>query len=428
MRVVHINTFDQLGGAARAAYRLHEGLQRIGQSSQMFVLRKDSPDPSVIRYELKKDILSRIKRNLRQKWINREIKPYLGSAPNGLGFFTDDRTAYGKDPWTQLPESDIIQLHWLAGFLDYSAFFAALPPGMPLVWTLHDMAPITGGCHWNQGCVKFVHECGACPQLRSRKESDWSRGIWKRKWKSLDQISSEQLHIVTPSRWLQEERKRSSLLSRFSGSVIPNGLDTSVFAPHDRRTAREALGLPLEPKIVLSLADGLNIPRKGFPTLAEALSGIAPAVNVLLLSVGPGMPPVPDTLAHIHLGEMQNDRLLSYAYCSADVFVAPSLQDNLPNTILESFACGTPVVGFDVGGIPDAVRPGVTGLLAKRGDGASLQCAILELLSSPEKRLEMSSNCRKIAVQEYSVELQAQRYMTLYQELLGRRTASYKSA
>ncbi len=116
MKVTHVNTYDCSGGAARAAYRLQEGLQRIGQTSRMFVLKKDSSDPNVIRYELKKDIHSRLKRKLRQQLIKRGIKPYLTSAPDGLSFFTDDRTPYGRDPWGQLPECDIIQLHWVSGF------------------------------------------------------------------------------------------------------------------------------------------------------------------------------------------------------------------------------------------------------------------------------------------------------------------------
>jgi glycosyltransferase involved in cell wall biosynthesis len=225
--------------------------------------------------------------------------------------------------------------------------------------------------------------------------------------------------VVTPSRWLQEERKRSSLFSRFPGSVIPNGVDTDVFAPRDRQAARDVFGVPLDARVALFLADGVHLPRKGFRILAEALSKIGPGQKLFLLSLGKGTPPVSDTFPRLHLAPVHNDRILSYAYSAADVFIAPSLEDNLPNTILESFACGTPVIASDVGGIPEAVRPGITGLLVKPGDPASLASAILDLLSNDQKRLEMSLACRKLAVEEYSLHLQAQRYSSLYHQMLS---------
>jgi glycosyltransferase involved in cell wall biosynthesis len=423
MKIIHINTFDCAGGAARAAYRLHAGLRKLGTDSSLYVVYKESHDASVMQYQPPTRLRARISRTVRREVILRSLRRYESSAPLGLENFSDDRSVYASDPWRSLPEHDLIHLHWIAGFVDYIAFFMSLSPGTPVVWTLHDMAPFTGGCHWNQGCSKFRQQCGACPQLGSQARSDWTRRVWERKQESLAGIPSHQLHVVTPSRWLQEERKRSSLFSRFPGSIIPNGLDTDVFAPRDRRAARDVFGLPLDAMVALFLADGVHIPRKGFHVLAEALAGFEPAQKLFLLSLGKGMPPVSNTIPHLHLGPVQNDRILSYAYSAADVFIAPSLEDNLPNTILESFACGTPVVASDVGGIPDAVRPGITGLLAKPRDPASLRSAILDLLSNDQKRHEMSLACRKVAVEEYSLHLQAQRYIALYQEMLGRSLA-----
>lgn len=419
MRIVHINTYDCLGGAARAAYRLHDGLRRIGQESSMFVLDKVSCDSSVLRYEFKKDILSRVKRTLRKERISRAVDPYRASAPGGLTFFTDDRTPYGKDPWRQLPEGDLIQLHWIAGFVDYRGFFSALPTGKPLVWTVHDMQALTGGCHYDRECGKFSERCGACPQLGSIFEKDITRQIWLRKRKSFQRLGSRQLHIVSPSRWLRDEVKRSSLLSRFPCSIIPYGLDTQVFSPRDPRVAREIFGIPLTAKVILFLADGVHVPRKGFPLLAEALTGAEPDGNMFLISVGPGFPPDLRHFPHRHIETLRDDRLLSHIYSAADVFVIPSLQENLPNTALESIACGTPVVGFAVGGIPDIVRPGVTGFLAKPADPADLRRAIIELLRHNNRR-EMAKNCRKIATEEYGIETQARRYMELYLEMSSR--------
>src|SRR5208282_2505094 len=271
--------------------------------------------------------------------------------------------------------NDLIQLHWISGFVDYRSFFAALPLGKPVVWTLHGMDSLTGGCFYDKGCGRFTGKCGACPQLGSANESDLTRQVWERKWECYSRLGPAQMHIVTPSRWLKEEVKRSALLSSFPCTVIPNGLDTDVFFPRSRSVSREILCVPPDAKVVLFIADGLNDPRKGFHILAEALA-------------------------------------------------ETKLRDNLSNTAMESIACGTPVVGFAVGGIPDLVRPGLTGSLAKPGDALDLRKAIAEILSDDERLKKMAANCRKIAVEEYTIEIQARRYLEVYGEALQGCTVS----
>jgi len=219
---------------------------------------------------------------------------------------------------------------------------------------------------------------------------------------------------------LRDEVKRSSLFSRFPCSVIPNGLDTQVFSPKDPRVAREKFGIPLNARAILFLADGVHIPRKGFHLLVEALAGAEPDSNTFLVSVGPGFPPDLGHIPHRHIQTISDDELLSHIYSAADVFVLPSLQENLPNTALEAIACGTPVVGFAVGGIPDIVRPGVTGLLAKPADAADLRRAVIEVLGH-SNRAEMAKNCRRIATEEYGVETQVRRHMEVYEGLLENR-------
>ena len=418
MKIVHINTFDRFGGAARAANRLHDGLQRIGQESRMFVLDKTSFDPFVTKYEPPRDILSRLGRAVGRQTLGRATNRYRATAPAGLSFFTDDQTIYGKDPWQHIPDNDLIQLHWISGFVDYRSFFAALPARKPVVWTLHGMDAITGGCFYDNGCGRFTEKCGACPQLGSRDDADLTHQVWRRKRESYARLGHTQLQIVTPSHWLKEEVKRGSLLSSFPCTVIPNGLDTDIFVPRSRSVAREVLGVPPEAKVILFIADGLHIPRKGFHLLSEALEGMKSDGSVFLISLGPGYPLGLQGLRHVHIESLDNDRFLSYVYSAADIFVAPSLQDNLPNTVLESIACGTPVVGFAVGGIPDLVRPGLTGLLAKSADAVDLRRAITEILSDNDRLKGMAASCRKIATDEYTLEIQAKRYLRLYGEAL----------
>jgi glycosyltransferase involved in cell wall biosynthesis len=418
VKVVHISTYDCAGGAARAAHRLHEGLLRIGHESRMFVAHKSGVEQSVICYQPPLDIISRVSRTLRRRIISRDISRYRATAPAGLAFFTHDRTMYGGDPWRHLPENDLLQLHFVSKFMDYQSFFGSVPRNKQLVWTMHGMEALTGGCHYDYGCGKFAKECGACPQLGSHSESDLTRKVWRRKRESYQEIRQELLHIVSPSRWLKAEVGKSSLLSRFDCSVIPYGLDTDVFAPRDRRVAREILRIPLDGRVVLFLADGVDDPRKGFRLLAEAIGSVGATDNIFILSLGTGRPPRFRGIPHLHIEALQNDGMLSCIYSAADVFAIPSQQDNLPNTILEAMACGVPVVGFDVGGISDAVRPGVTGYLARAGDVSGLRNAILEILQDDAKRVEMAANCRGIALREYALEIQARRYAELYEGLM----------
>lgn len=331
--------------------------------------------------------------------------------------FSDDRTMFGVEPWSQCPNADVLQLHWVAGFLDYGAFFRWLPEKTRLVWTLHDMNAFTGGCHYDAGCGRFTQGCGACPALGSRQDEDLSAQVWRRKQKSLEALPAGKLHIVTPSRWLAEQAKRSALLSRFPRSVIPYGLDTDVFRPRDPHAERERLGIPLRSKVILFLADGVSDPRKGCDLLLQALAGITDSPDLFLLTLGRGEPVEFRGFPHVHLDAVADDSRLSSVYSAADVFVAPSLQDNLPNTVLESMACGTPVVAHSAGGIPEAVRQNETGFLVPSGDVAELGSAIRRVLENDSMRADMSRNCRRIATAEYAIDIQARRYVTLYTEI-----------
>jgi glycosyltransferase involved in cell wall biosynthesis len=385
----------------------------------MFVLKKISGDPSVFRYDPPRDPLSGTLRTLRRVNIALAARLSRRKAPMGLGYLSDDRSRYGGHPWRHLPESDLIHLHWIAGFVDHHTFFDVVPTTKPVIWTLHDMAAFTGGCHYNGACNRLTQACGRCPQLGSESDTDLSRQIWLRKSQTFRKLRREQLHIVTPSRWLGEQVGHSSLLSRFPRSVIPNGVDTKVFAPRDRQASRSVLRIPQEAKVVLFLAHGVHDPRKGFHLFTSMLASLESVSDLYLLSVGSGLPLEFRTFPHTHVEHVSDDRFLSYVYSAADIFVVPSLQDNLPNTVLESISCGTPVVGFGVGGVPDMVRPGLTGLLATPGDAGDLRRTIVDLLKNAQLRKEMAINCRKIAMQEYTLEIQARHYLQLYSDVLG---------
>src|SRR5688572_23350647 len=331
MRILHLSATDVAGGAARATYRLHMGLRRLGHDSRMLVGKKWGEDESVEGIKPPKDLVSRIRRKLRRRRIQADFAKYLPTRPGKLEPFSDDRTEHGPAILRQLTPADVINLHWIAGFLDHESFFAGIPKNVPLVWRLADMAPCTGGCHYDEGCGKFENCCGACPQLGSTDENDLSRQVWQRKYDALGRHGK--LHLVATSNWIAQQSRRSSLLREFPVTVIPNGLDVEDFAPRDKNFARDTLGLPQDARIVLFAAESLGVKRKGFALLLEALAGLRDEPNLLLLSVGSTKATVESPVPQVNLGRINIDRYLSLAYSAADVFVIPSIQESFGQTV-----------------------------------------------------------------------------------------------
>jgi glycosyltransferase involved in cell wall biosynthesis len=418
MRIIHLATTDVAGGAARATYRLHTGLKRLGHDSRMLVGKRWSDDPSVDALKPPKDLLSRVKRKLRRKRIEADFAKYKAARHAGLEPFSDDRSEHRFDEIARRLDADVVNLHWVAaGFLDHESFFDNVPRHIPLVWRLADMAPCTGGCHYDEGCGRFENKCGACPQLGSRDENDLSRQVWQRKYDALHRHG--RIHLAATSNWIAQQSRRSSLLRDFPVTVIPNGLDTADFAPRDKMFARDTLGVPRDARVVLFAAESLTVKRKGFGLLLEALKGLSDVPNLLLLSVGSTKAAIDSPVPQINLGRINIDRYLSLAYSAADVFVIPSVQESFGQTVSESLACGTPVIGFATGGMLDMVRPGQTGELVPVGDTAGLRDAIRSMLSDPNRLADFSPRCRQIAVAEYSIEAQAAGYVRLYEQLIG---------
>jgi glycosyltransferase involved in cell wall biosynthesis len=418
MRVVQVNTFEQYGGAARAAHRLHQGLRAAGVDSLMLVEQAQTKDPSVVEFKVRNDLVSRLRRKVREEGIRRALSRHADTRPRGLDVFSGDRSRYGREVVPQIPACDVVNLHWVASFVDYESFFGAVPSRLPVVWTLHDLNAFTGGCHYTMGCDGLDRGCGACPQLGSSDPRDVSHHVLARKKRIMGDVPREALHVVTPSRWLAGEARKSFLGQRFDVSVIPYGLDLSRYAPRDRRTARELIGVPADARVVLFVALDLESQRKGHRLLQEALGKLASRMpDIHLVSVGVGTMDVPGVPC-LSVTGVSDDRFLSFVYSAADVFAIPSREDNLPNTVLESLACGVPVVGFDVGGIPDMVRPGETGVLVPPFDTEAMAEGLRELLADADRRREMGARCRQVAEAEYPLGLMARRFVELYERLI----------
>jgi len=382
----------------------------------MLVLRRASEDPTVHTLRPERGLATRLRRRLNRMAIRNDFARHRRMRSPGFDLFSDDRALFAREVPQQIPPCDVVNLHWVRGLVDVRSFFQTL--AVPIVWTLHDMNAFTGGCHYSDGCDRYTASCGMCPQLGSCKQGDLSRQVWARKMAALRGRLSPRVSIVAPSVWLAREAERSSILGRLPIYVIPYGLDTETFRPRDRAASRRGLGIPEGARVLLFVAQSTENRRKGFPLLIEALGSLSGRVpDLLLVSVGQGSPET-GGLPHLSLGSVSTDDMLATIYSAADLFVAPSLQDNLPNTVLESLACGTPVVGFKTGGLPDMVRSGSTGALVPTGDVRSLSEAIVSLLNDQSLRSGLSNECRRIAVSEYALHHQAERYQALYADLV----------
>lgn len=418
MKVLHICTQDS-GGAGIASRRLHVGLKSIGVESKMLVLHSSSSDGDVVRFVQNNNIFWRQWDKLRNRLISSEFNVYKDTRPRGLDIFSDDRTIYDIGKHSLVKEADIINLRWIARMVDHREFFRDVH-NKAIVWRLSDMNPFTGGCHVPRGCTKYQTGCGACPQLGSNDPNDLSRRIFKRKEKA---YKGHNIYVVTPSKWLRDCAKKSLLFKNYKMHVIANGAPTTAFIRRDKRFSRDLLNLPQDKKLVLFGAD-YKSENKGFRYLMQSLKLLKERIDTSKIAlVIFGSQYSEDALSEdmgfsiYSLGYIHDELLLSCVYSAVDVFVIPSLEENFPNTVLESFACETPVIGFSIGGVLDLIRPGETGLLAKVRDVGELCEQIKWMIYHSKERKQMGLNARKVIEQEYTLEIQAKRYQELYSSL-----------
>lgn len=413
INVLHLNTYDSRG-AGRAAYRLSQGLQSIGADSRMLVQAKSNDDYRIIAPQTKfekaiarvRPSLSRLPLKLYQRRESNDFYP---------SWLAD--TVYKQ---VRLIQPNIINLHWLCdGFLEIKSLAKF---EQPLVWTLHDMWSFTGGCHYTQECNHYVKSCGNCPQLGSNVSQDLSQWQWKHKAQVFGALN---LTIVSPSRWLADCAQSSSLLRNKRIEVIPNGIDSKRYRPIDRQIARQLFHLPKDKHLILFGAmQATQDKRKGFSLLQGALNELSCTTwrdQIELVVFGASAPQEPLDLGFkIHyLGRISDDITLALAYAAGDVFVAPSVEDNLPNTVMEAIACGTPCVAFDIGGMPDMIEHQKNGFLAKPYQSQDLAQGIVWIIENQERHQKLCHYARQKVESEFTLQIQANRYFNLYKEILS---------
>lgn len=415
MNVLFLNTLDSEGGAARAARRLLHGVRQEGVNARMLVKNKTCPDDAVLGPRTRLDrVMAYLRPILEYYWINRY--PNWNRLSFSPALFPD--RLLGQ---VRAITPDIIHLHWVGeGFLKVET----LPRfKRPLVWTLHDSWVFTGGCHIPFDCVRYRQSCGVCPSLGSARQADLSRRLWRRKQKAWHNLN---LTIVSPSSWLAECARSSALLGDVRIEVIPNGLDLQRYRSVDKDIARDALSLPKDRKLILfGGIRSTNDRNKGFHLLETALKELASAgwgERAELLIFGSSEPEHPPDLGlkANYLGWLHDDSSISLLYAAADVFVAPSIQENLPNTIMEAMACGTPCAAFNQGGIPDMIEHEHNGYLATPFKAEDLAKGIAWLLEDEERGRTLSVRARQKMERGFSLQQVAKRYAVLYEELLGK--------
>ena len=402
MKILIVNTSDIDGGAARAAYRLHRALLANHIDSQMLVMHKKSDDPTVI---LSKTPMRRFRRKIDSLPIRRYI------------YRTKTLFSAAWLPFSNIVEQineinpDVVHLHWIVGGMIRIEDLANIKA--PIVWSLHDMWPLTGGCHYDETCGKYIDTCGKCPVLASKHVDDLSHSVWKRKHSTYTKLPN--LTIIGLSRWITECAQNSSLFKNRKIVNLPNIIDTNSFHPIDKRIARESWKLPLNKKLILFGAiNSTSDPRKGFHNLQQALD-LSDNTEVELVIFGSSESIESNTFTIHNVGHVHDDDRLTALYSAADVMIVPSLQENLSNAILESLSCGTPVVAFDIGGNSDMIDHKSNGYLAKPFDSIDLADGIKWILDA-KNYYELCNNARCKIEGEYNGHKVLNTYKNMYIE------------
>ncbi|MES0489114.1 MAG: glycosyltransferase [Leptospirales bacterium] len=319
-------------------------------------------------------------------------------------------------------QNGIINIHWVANFLSIKNIGELGNLNIPMIWTLHDEGPYTGGCHYTAGCTKFIEECYSCPQL---KVDDHYIPHNVLKYKKL--VFPENLHIVTPSEWLSKRAALSTLFKNNKITTIPNGIDTEIFKPIKKADAKKMLNISPNTFVLAFGAVNVNSSRKGYQHLINVMNRlnndtvfnkVIKKNKIMLLTFGKfNKNNIPIDMETCNLGLVDDESQISKIFASADLFIMPSLEDNLPNTMLESMASGTPVLSFRIGGIPDVIKHNHNGLLVKPFDTTQMATEIIDYFNDKKKQQRLGKAAIDTIRSNYTLAHQAKRYKALFSKL-----------
>ena len=418
IKVVHLNTYDGNGGAGRACMRLNRALLNQNIDSKVIVHYKFGKNPQVGDFNssfLQKAYTAGII-ILERIWAKR----YLKALKTPFSFAWFGRTVIHHP---DVKNADIIHLHWVNhGFLNPKHIAEIAKLNKPVVWTFHDSNAFTGGCHVRYTCDNFQHECGNCPLLKNSAPDDESHRIWRKK---RDAYAKLDFRVIAPSTWMEASVQASSLMKGRDIAQVPNTLETNIFKPADKKAAKEQAGFTPGKFILLSgFMPSRKDLHKGTSYLLESLELLktrlaAKAEDVELVVFGnrntDDMPDFPFKTSF--LGMVSDDEQLANYYAAADAFLIPSLEDNLPYTVMESLSCGTPVIAFTTGGIPDMVKHEYNGYLATYRSAESFTDGMEWIINHPDKE-KVNKQARQTVMDNFSEQIIANKHIGLYHEVL----------
>ncbi len=421
VKILHINKSDRIGGAAVAAVRLVDALRKNGTQARMLVLNAAKE-----RQEIEPVVNTRFKRVSQYLRFFGEVFSFIPFEKNRQKRFSFSQGYFGFDISRHplVRDADVLHLHWInQGFLSLTDLRKLIQTGKPIVWTLHDTWPFTGGCHYPGACEGFTSTCGQCPLLKFPGPDDISARQYSRKKRIYDDAS---LTFVGCSRWMQEMAAKSSLVRKDPNKSVKqvfNPIDITLFKPADRQVLREEMGLPVDKQLLLFGAANVTDPRKGTALLLKALKGLfarePSLVNDLeLVAFGKNIHLLAEKMPFsIHSFNVVNgEKAMARLYQACNMFVLPSMEDNLPNTVVESMACGTPVVAFDIGGVPEMISHQQTGFLASAGKVKELSRGIGFAMKHSAK---LGDNARKFAEKQFAPDTIARQYEEIYRSVLN---------
>jgi glycosyltransferase involved in cell wall biosynthesis len=399
MNVLHLNKHENTGGAAIAVKRLHEGLLDLDINSEMLVERATTGDPTVKSRSRLPNGISSVGRFILDKLITRNTNGFsTGLVPSRVH----------REICTE--EYDIAHLHWLGdGYLDI-ADIAKID--LPIVWTLHDMWPITGGCHYSSGCSRYETGCGNCPILESSSPSDLSTRIHKRKsltWSDID------INFVAPSRWMADRALSTSIIDQLKVSVIPNGIDTDRYQPQPDASMINSDSTT----ILFGAISATSDPRKGYDLLSKALKNLKNPSEYTCVVFGDDNPDLGELNIEVESCGYLSEESLIDLYSDCDVMVVPSREESFGQTVIEALACETPVVAFDATGPRDIIKSKKTGYLAKPYDATDLCAGIEWVTEDTERRERLGRAARKDILERFDIKTTTQQYVELYESILS---------
>lgn len=407
------------GGAGRAAYRIHQGVRSLGVDSRMLLKGGKSNDPNIISLD---EIVPQNPFYKAFDWMRNKVKNKIQHAswnhyPERDNVFMSDLRSADIYGVLKKLDYDVLHLHWInQRFLPLEE----LPKNKPIVWTLHDSWPFCGVCHYFFECKEYQWECGCCPFLHSDDAKDLSYRIWKKKAEIYQDLD---LHIVSPSRWLGDCAKQSSLFRRFPVSVIPNCLDVETFRPLDEKEISPRWRNFQEKKkekpfVLFGAMNAATDKIKGFAILLSALkileqNGHANGFELIVFGATESELSMDLKIPIHYVGYVGSIEELVSLYNLASVMVVPSLTENLSCAIMESLSCSTPVVAFNIGGNGDMIEHRNNGYLAKEYDDADLAQGILWCIENNQEK-ELGCTAREKVLKEYCFETVCNKYKDLY--------------